>query len=286
MGVGCTVTATGPDSAVLVHRCLDQVAALEQLWSRFIGHSDLSRLNNSRGTPLWVDDRTVALLHHMVDAHRLTDGAFNPALLPLQVAAGDASSLVDSGTTLIPPDTSADARVGDIGFLEDGRVRFPAGLTVDAGGIAKGFAADLVVAWARANGADGICVNIGGDMAIDTGDDSGWNVEIISPLSGEVAATVHVSRGGVATSAVNARHRNGGIPSHIFTADGAVAVDRVIGATVIAATGAWAESWTKAAIVGETSTVLAALESHGLAGMVTAADGSVRTTSTWNGFIS
>lgn len=285
MGVGCTVTATGPNSTVTVNRCLDEVAVLERLWSRFIPESDLSRLNNAGGRPLWVDRRTVELLHHMIAAHELTEGAFNPALLPLQLAAGDDRSLVDARTTLLPVDASASARVTDIVFHDDGRVGFPRGLSVDAGGIAKGRAADLVVAWARANGADGVCVNIGGDMAIDTGDETGWNVDVLSPVTGGTATTVRVSRGGVATSAVGARHRNGGgIASHIFTVDGAAPVDGVVGATVIASTGAWAEAWTKACIVSDTTSALESLGSHGLAGMIVSADGSVRTTDSWSSF--
>lgn len=285
MGVGCTVTATGSDSAVLVQRALDEVAVLEGLWSRFRADSDVSRLNNAGGRPVWVDRRTIMLLHHMVAAHAATHGGFNPALLPLQIAAGDADSLAAPGTTLIPADATSSTDVAGIVFHDDGRVSFPQGLVVDAGGIAKGLAADLVVANARENGADGVCVNIGGDMAIDTGDGTGWSVEILSPLTGDVHATVHVAHGGVATSAIGARHREGrGIASHIFSVDGAAPLDRVAGATVVAATGAWAEAWTKAAIVGSTPDAIAALESHGLAGMIVLADGTVRTTSTWKDF--
>ena len=285
MGVTCTVTATGSRSAVIANRCLDRVADLEQLWSRFLDHSDVSRRNNADGRPLWVDDRTIVLLHHMIEAHRLTGGAFNPALLPLQMSAGDSRSLVDNGRTVIPDDARATADISAVEFLPDGRVRLPDGLTVDAGGIAKGHAADLVASWARAEGADGVCINIGGDMAIDSGDESGWNIDILSPLTGDTTTTVHVARGGVATSAINARHRNGGIASHIFTTEGAVADDRVIGASVIASTAGWAEVWTKAAIVSEIESAFAALEAHGLAAMVQSADGSVSTTSTWSSFV-
>ena len=286
MGVGCTVTATGPESTIIVQRALDEVAELEGLWSRFRADSDVSRLNNAGGRPVWVDRRTVLLLHHMVAAHTATHRAFNPALLPLQITAGDADSLAAPGTTLIPADATSSADVTGIVFHDDGRVSFPPGLVVDAGGIAKGLAADLTVANARESGAEGICVNIGGDMAIDTGDETGWSVEILSPLTGDVQTTVHVARGGVATSAIRARHRDGrGIPSHIFSVDGAAPLDRVAGATVLAATGAWAEAWTKAAIVGSTPEVIAALESHGLAGLIVLADGTVRTTSTWKDFI-
>jgi len=58
-------------------------------------------------------------------------------------------------------------------------VRLPAGTGFDAGGIGKGLAADLVTTEAIAAGADGICVNLGGDLRVaGTGPDGAWTVGI------------------------------------------------------------------------------------------------------------
>src|SRR4029078_51858 len=46
-------------------------------------------------------------------------------------------------------------------------VRLPAGTGFDPGGIGKGLAADIVVDEIRADGADGVCVNPGGDVRVD-----------------------------------------------------------------------------------------------------------------------
>ena len=62
------------------------------------------------------------------------------------------------------------------------------------------------------------------------------------------------------------------------------AATSAIGATVIASTGAWAEVWTKAAIVSDPAGILPRIEAHGLAAMLVAADGSVTTTENWSSF--
>ena len=168
-----------------------------------------------------------------------------------------------------------------ISILDDGRVQLLNGATLDAGGLAKGFTADLVVQQALAMGATGACVNIGGDMFIHTGSAEAWPVDIMSPDNSHVVDSVLVSHGGVATSTLNARHRNGaGITNHIFTIDGPT-TSHTASATVIASHAAWAEAWTKYAIVAPTDEVLHTIASRGMAAMLVLADGTTVSTDSW-----
>ena len=286
MGVSCVVTVVGIDAAIIAHECLDAVQQLEHLWSRFDSNSDISRLNVANGSPIWVDPRTTQILQHVVRSHSATNGLFNPTRLPLQLAAGDRDSLVDGGVTRISPTARTFDDLSSITFHDDGRITIPAEMTLDLGGIAKGFAADMTLHYASSRGASGACVNLGGDMAMNTGDTAGWDVEILSPTNySHILDTVRVANGGIATSSLFARARdNKGIPSHLFAKDGPHRIDQTVGATVIANSTAWAEAWTKAAILAESSEAIATLNKLGLAALLVASDGSILRTDTWKNF--
>ena len=283
MGVECTVSISGANSPVVVQQCLDTVTELENLWSRFIPLSDICRLNEAQGTPIFVDARTIHLVQHMVSAFSATQGMFNPTMLPLQIAAGDTHSLVDNKTSQLPAEAHAWSDLSGIHVHDDGRLSLPPTMTLDAGGIAKGFAADLIKQKAISLGAIDVCVNLGGDISCATQSDSGWRIDILSPIDRRVIDTVTVHTGGIASSAINARNRNGfSLQSHIFSS---TAEPFAVGASVLADTAAWAEAWTKFAVLTLTETALQELEALGLAALIVASDGSVHKTTTWKDFI-
>jgi FAD:protein FMN transferase len=286
MGVTCVVTVVGSNSHEIALHCLDLVEELESLWSRFIPTSDISRLNIANGQPTVVDERTLTLIHHMIAAHQATDGAYNPTRLPLQIAAGDAHSLINDRNTELATDSIVFPQLSGIHIFHDGKVSLPRGMTLDAGGIGKGLAADLILRVALEQGADGACINLGGDMAINTGDSIGWDVEILSPFDpGVILDTVRVSVGGVATSSLFARQRNSaGIASHLFSDSSAHDTQHTVGATVIANSAAWSEAWTKYAILSNPAQAIDTLTSTGLAALLVSADGHTTRSESWKTF--
>ena len=286
MGVTCVATVVGINSQDLAVHCLDLVEDLESLWSRFIPTSDISRLNSANGKPTLVNEKTLTLIHHMIAAHQATDGAYNPTRLPLQIAAGDARSLVNGRSTELPSNSAVFSQLSGIQIFHDGNVSLPRDMTLDAGGIGKGLAADLVLRFALEQGAEAACINLGGDMAINTGDSIGWDVEIISPVDPDIILdTIRIAVGGVATSSLFARQRTGaGITSHVFNDSSAHDTEHTVGATVIANSAAWCESWTKYAILSNPEQVIDTLNSLGLAGMLVSADGHTTRTESWKTF--
>ena len=286
MGVTCVATLVGTNSHEIAVRCLDLVEEFESLWSRFIPTSDISRLNSANGQPTVVDDRTLTLIHHMIAAHQATDGAYNPTHLPLQIAAGDASSLITDRRTELPADATVFSQLSGIHIFHDGKVSLPRGMTLDAGGIGKGLAADLILRVALEQGAEGACINLGGDMAINTGDSIGWDVEILSPIdTGVILDTIRIAAGGVATSSLFARQRrSAGIASHLFSDSSAHDTQHTVGATVIANSAAWSEAWTKYAILSNPAQAIDTLTSTGLAAMLVSADGHTTRTESWKTF--
>ena len=286
MGVTCVATVVGTNPHAIAVRCLDLVEEFESLWSRFIPTSDISRLNNTNGQPTLVDERTLTLIHHMIAAHQATDGAYNPTLLPLQIAAGDAQSLINDRITELLTGSIVFSHLSGIHVFHDRKVSLPRGMTLDAGGIGKGLAADLILQFALDQGAEGACINLGGDMAINTGDSIGWDVEIVSPLDPDaILDTVRIAVGAVATSSLFARQRNSaGITSHLFSDSSAHDTQHTVGATVIANSAAWSEAWTKYAILSNPAQAIDTLTQAGLAGMLVSADGQITRTESWKTF--
>jgi len=286
MGVTCVATVVGTHSHEIAVRCLDLVEEFESLWSRFIPTSDISRLNSANGRPTLVDERTLTLIHHVIAAHQATDGAYNPTLLPLQIAAGDTNSLINDRNTELAADSIVYSQLSGIHIFHDGKVSLPRGMTLDAGGIGKGLAADLILQFALEQGAEGACINLGGDMAINTGDSVGWDVEILSPVDPRVILdTARIAVGAVATSSLFARQRTrAGINSHLFNTSSAHDTNHTVGATVIANSAAWSEAWTKYAILSNPAQAIDTLTRAGLAAMLVSADGHTTQTESWKTF--
>lgn len=280
MGVRCRIEVTSSQGPSVLDLCIDQVNELEALWSRFRSTSDISRLNNSQGDAVWVDKRTIQLVTAMQHAHTATNGSFNPTRLPEQIQAGDATSLGLLGTTTIPADTQPFESLHDIS-ISDSKIALPAQMTLDAGGIGKGFAADLVAEHARQLGANAVLVNLGGDIRVSQDLDSrhDFPIDVLSAdSSARVISTISLRQGAIATSAKNARWRNGrGVSNHIMGA-----ADNIDSASVIASSAMWADVWAKHLIVSPTG--LTDLEQHGLSGLIQHTDGRIEKTDSWKEF--
>jgi thiamine biosynthesis lipoprotein len=286
MGVKCAVTVTGPDGFDRARRALAEIGRLETLWTRFSAQSDLGRMNLSAGRPVFVHPDTVTLVATMLEAHRATHGLFDPSMLPEQLAAGDTRSLVDDRTTeTVPAVPNHD--LGSVRILDGCTVQLPGGMSLDAGGIGKGLAADLIADRTVADGADGVCVNIGGDLACrGVPPEGGWTVSGAPPHDfSATIAVLSVENGAVATSSVNARQwRNDRRTVHLMDprthreSDGEIA-----GATVVASSAAWAEAFTKFAMLSPGA--LPYLENLGLACMTVGHDGTVTSNEPWARFV-
>jgi thiamine biosynthesis lipoprotein len=283
MGVRCEVSVVGGNAFALVEEGLQMVVKLEQLWSRFIPSSDICRLNQANGKPVWIDARTVTLVGHMIAAHATTHGAFNPTLLPVLTIGGDTRSLIDDKTSFVNEDAHAFDCLDDIHVYADNTVQLPPHMTLDAGGIGKGLAADIVAEHLLTRGAESVCVNLGGDIRVARQKHSthDWPIQIMSPTEPHTAVcTISLAEGAVATSHINARQRDGrGIEQHIASA--AKESPAVIAASVIASTASWAEAWTKYAILRDVNLI----ESAGLAAMTIDAQHNGAETSTWKEFV-
>jgi FAD:protein FMN transferase len=283
MGVRCEVSVVGGNAYALADEGLRIIADLESLWSRFSPSSDICRLNRADGTPVWVDTRTVSLIGHMIAAHTATQGAFNPTLLPQLIQLGDSRSLIDDKTSTVEPSAHGFDDLSGIVIREDNTVTLPEHMTLDAGGIGKGFAADLVAEHLISRGAESACVNLGGDIRVSrtTNTTHAWPIHIMSPNNPDTSlCTISLAEGAVATSHISARHRTDrGVNCHIATLHGTLPT--YVAASVIASTAAWAEAWTKSALLSDNNLI----ETLGLSVLRVDTSGVVTQSDTWKEFL-
>lgn len=215
MGSDAHVVVVGGHSH-LADAAVRRVDDLERRWSRFLSDSEVCTINRAAGTFVEVSADTAGLVRHAIDAWHLSGGAFDPTVLGAVIRAGYDRPfdelLPDAPGARSPLGTGA----GDI-VVDGCAVRLPAGTGFDAGGIGKGLAADLVCAELLAAGADGACVNLGGDVRVAGAgpDGGGWTVAVEHPWCPEPIATLGVGDGAVATSTtLRRRWTAGGVPRH------------------------------------------------------------------------
>jgi FAD:protein FMN transferase len=289
MGSTAHVLVSGAGPACL-DRAQERLAEMEERWSRFISDSELCRVNAAAGRTVPVSVDTARLIVRGVEAWRLTGGLFDPTVLAALEAAGydrtfDAVG-VDRGT---PPPAGPGPAPGCGGIrvtLDDlgGTVRLPPGTRLDLGGIGKGYAADQVASELRRAGAEGTCVNLGGDVRVSGPPPEGstWSVGVADPRDvsdrPRDLTVLSLRDGAVATSSrARRRWRRGGLDMHhvIDPRTGGPAETDLVAVTVVAAEAHWAEILAKCALVAGRDAGIRLLESHGLAGLLVSNTGHV-----------
>lgn len=288
MGSSAHVLVTGPHPARLLELARLRLAELEARWSRFRPDSEISRLNANSGEPLPVSADTLLLLRRAVLGWRRTGHRFDPTVHAAMVANGydrDFALVAGrrTGTNGGPAAMPAPGCAGIDIDVRGARVRLPAGVRIDPGGIGKGLAADLVALGLRRAGACGVLVNVGGDLrtAGTPADGESWPVSVSDPFTPDRELfRVAVSGGAVASSGTLERrwHSAGAVRHHIVDPrSGSPANTPLVGVTVFAGSSWWAEVLTKSILVGG-STDLSTLPPGIEAVVVTAAGARHATT--------
>jgi len=277
------VVGGGPQ---LLRLARSRIEVLEARWSRFVPTSEVSELNDAGGAARVVSPETFDLVRRGVEAWHLTGGRCDATVLGDVLRAGYAASFDDAPAVVEPSATTLTQ--GCAGIVLDAAthtVRLPRGTGFDPGGIGKGLAADLVVTELLEAGADGACVNLGGDVRVaGTPPDASWSITIEHPTRPEPAAVVHLADGAVATSSRLRRRwvTNQGPAHHLIDpASGRPAGGPVVAATAIGATGWQAEALAKAAFLAGLPAGAALLEDIGAAGLLVDDDGAVLTSASF-----
>jgi thiamine biosynthesis lipoprotein len=252
-----------------------RIDQLEQRWSRFLPHSDISRLNDAEGATVVVHPDTLCLLSAMTEGVPLSGGIFDPRCVAVEDRAGEHAEAV----TVTPRPALEDEVIVD---LPAGSARLAPGVALDPGAIGKGLAADLVVAELRRMGCAGALVGIGGDLAMSGASPGGgpWSIGVADAWGGtdEPIASVEIEAGGVATSSTLYRRgeqrgttRTDHVDPRTATAP---AGGELVSVTIVARSGWAAEVHATTALLGGMEAAEEHIRTHGLTGVLQSA-GSV-----------
>ena len=181
------------------------IHSLDFSLSMFNPSSDISRINSLAGIhSVDVNADTAHVIRKAVTLHDLTDGTFNPLI-------GSLTKLwkINLNDGLIPSKESIDIAVNftDIHNLvmhNNNIFLKHKECVLDLGGIAKGFAGDLIAQLFRSNGVKSALIDLGGNICVvgNNFDGENWKIGIRDPFEplSNPALVVHVHDTNIITS--------------------------------------------------------------------------------------
>lgn len=187
-GTFVSVVSPSAEASGLVR---DEFTRLEKLFDPYREGSDIYRINRSAPEPVTVDLETIELMKLAVSVYELTGGYFDISkgnlyeLWKERIAERDEDFFSNPEAIAAARDsgTMKDIRIN----LEQGTVALAhGGMSIDPGGIAKGFMVDKAVRRLREAGIESAIINAGGDLyCLGKDQDTLWKVGVKDPREPE-----------------------------------------------------------------------------------------------------
>ncbi len=271
---------------------LHELWAIDKACSRFRADSEIVRLGAAGGRWVPASPLLREALRAGIDAAAETNGDVDPTVGGSLEALGwnrDFAVVVARRETIeietVPAAGWRRIEIDD----EHGRVRVPAGVTVDLGATAKALAADRAARRAARTTGAGVLVNLGGDIAVDgPPPEDGWPVLVAddhrAPLDGD-GERVAIRSGGLATSSTTVRRwRAGGRDvHHIVDPRSGAPVDEIWRTVSVCASSCVEANTASTAAIVRGAFAPAWLEGVGLPARLVRPDGRVVRTGGWPG---
>jgi thiamine biosynthesis lipoprotein len=162
MGTLIQIEVRGEGRQAAAENALAEMAKIEQHMSRFLPASDIAHLNASDSQPITVNPETFWVIEQAILFSKLSGGAFDIT--------------VNSRNGASYKDVQLDKKKRQISLKKPG-------MSLDLGGIAKGYAVDKAIEALRYMRIDNAMVNAGGDLRVLGGNpsDSGWIIGVQHP---------------------------------------------------------------------------------------------------------
>lgn len=266
MGTVVTVKACGDGVAgnanaeAATHAAKAEAERLESLLSRFVPGSDVDSINCHAGvSKVRLGPEALEVLSLAQDVSHLTDGLFDITVCPLVELWG-----IGTQREKVPSMDEIRVTLGLVDYrsLSIDCIGKRGGLTrrgqsIDLGGIAKGYAADMMLKVMSDKGITSGYVNLGGNVATlgCRGDGGPWRIGIQHPRREftQAIAAVEVAGNSVVTSADNQRYfydSEGNRCHHILHPHcGVPAKSGLISATIVTRSSALADAVSTACFV-------------------------------------
>jgi thiamine biosynthesis lipoprotein len=258
MGTEYTMDLYGDNAALLesaAEQAGDEVKRLDRMLSNYIPDSELSKVNaEAFDHPVAVSPELFALLESCLKYSRESAGAFDITVGPLMKIWG---FYKDSGH--LPHRAEIRVALDHIGYRKieldpvHCTVRFKVrGMSLDPGGVGKGYAVDKMVATLRANGVSSALVSAGGSSIYGLGappdEPRGWYIRIRDPRDErKTAAEIYLKNISISTSGNYEKFffSEGKLYSHIMDPRTGYPSEGMLSVSVIAPRTLDSEVWAK-----------------------------------------
>lgn len=238
--------------------CRAEMDRLEALLSKFREESDVSKINACADKePVRISSDTEIVIKQALHYANLTEGAFNPLIAPLMEIWGFTRA---PESFSVPDDDSIKSAVALTDYssvkINDGVISFMmSGIKLDLGGIAKGYAVDVIYEKLTTGICSNFLLNVGGNIrcAGAPEPDRQWSVGVRDPYNkASFLGKLNLSNGlAVATSGNYERFRvhEGRKHAHIIDPRSGYPVEGMAGVTVVAPSAAQADALSTALFV-------------------------------------
>jgi len=214
-----SITAYSKVDSSVLDKCLDLCDTYENLYSRTIANSTLSKMNNHEITEIPAE--LAALIQYGIQYGDLSNGTFD-------ITIGSVSSLWDftSDNPQVPNSSDIQEELLYVNYKnislqkkpgsdDTYLISIPTGTIIDLGAIAKGYIADKLKDYLLDNGVTSALINLGGNILCvgNKPNDTAFNIGVKKPFSesGESLVTLKITDKSIVSS---------GTYERCFTKDG------------------------------------------------------------------
>ncbi len=200
-----------------------QLGALEAELSATREDSDIFRIDRAEGQPVEVRASVSELLSDALELCRITGGALDITAYPAVKAWG-----FTTGEHRVPDEEELAALAAKIDYAAVGSdgptVTLPAGMELDVGAVAKGYAGDLLAEAVRTNDISSALLDLGQSTIVAIGTKPGgkpWRIGIRDPAGESYLAVVELTDMSLGTSGGYQRYfeEDGVVYWHILDPD-------------------------------------------------------------------
>ena len=206
MGTEMTITVVSRN-AKQAYNAIDlafaEIKRIESMMSIYNPQSDLSLLNEFSSedtenidTPMKIDPELYLVIEESIKVSELTDGAFDITVNPILELWSDVKK-----TKVFPTDEQVTATLQSVGYrsleLSDNSISFnQPSMSINLGGIAKGYAVDRAIAVLESEGIRSAIVNAGGDIRTYGAkpDSTDWSIALRNPRDPDDYITIIQSK--------------------------------------------------------------------------------------------
>ncbi len=189
-----------------VEAAFAEIHRVDAAMSNYKPESEISRLNDAR-EDVWVQVNpiTIEVVRESQKFSRLTEGAFDPTVMPLSELWG----FWPVRDLRLPTEEEVEKTLSHVGYTKlslDGNKnalkKSDPNVNVDLGGIAKGYAVDRAMEVLRQKGLTDALVEIGGETGAmgKNKDGNPWRIGVLHPTKRAYLTILELSNKSVATS--------------------------------------------------------------------------------------